>query len=120
MALAMAALQARGIDPLVAIGRTQPHRPDDVRPPPPPKAAQKIEEPWRLAMQAKLETEDAKTRSAKRKQTVEWVFGSRYKASWTATAFLRARLNRVIFRDVRKCDSAHRRKIITSSETGES
>jgi hypothetical protein len=30
---AVAALQARGIDPLVAIGRTQPHRPYDFRPP---------------------------------------------------------------------------------------
>jgi len=72
---AAAALQARGIEPLVAIGRTQPHRPDDFRPPPPPKIARKIKEPWRLAMQAKLETDDAKTRYAKRKQTVEPVFG---------------------------------------------
>ena len=72
---AVAALQARGIEPLVAIGRTQPHRPYDFRPPPPSKTPRKIKEPWRLAMQAKLETDDAKTRYAKRKQTVEPVFG---------------------------------------------
>jgi len=69
------ARQARGIAPLVAMGRSQMHRPDDVRPPPPPKAARKIKEPWRLAMQAKLETDNAKTRYAKRQQTVEWLFG---------------------------------------------
>jgi len=72
---AVAALEARGIDPLVAIGRTQPHRPYDFRPPPPPKTPRRIIEPWRLTMQAKLETEDAKARYAKRKQTVEPVFG---------------------------------------------
>jgi hypothetical protein len=72
---AVAALEARGIDPLVAIGRTQPHRPYDFRPPPSPKTARQIKEPWRLAMQAKLETDDAKARYAKRKQTVEPVFG---------------------------------------------
>jgi transposase len=72
---AVAALEARGIDPLVAIGRTQPHRPYDFRPPPPPKTPRRITEPWRLTMQAKLETEDAKARYAKRKQTVEPVFG---------------------------------------------
>jgi len=72
---AVAALQARGIEPLVAIGRTQPHRPYDFRPPPPSKTPRNIREPLRLAMQAKLETDDAKTRYAKRKQTVEPVFG---------------------------------------------
>ena len=72
---AVAALQARGIEPLVAIGRTQPQRPYDFRPPPPSKTPRQIKEPWRLAMQAKLETDDAKTRYAKRKQTVEPVFG---------------------------------------------
>jgi transposase len=72
---AVAALEAHGIDPLVAIGRTQPHRPYDFRPPPSPKTARRIKEPWRLAMQAKLETDDAKARYAKRKQTVEPVFG---------------------------------------------
>lgn len=72
---AVAAIQARGIDPMVAIGRTQPHRPYDFRPPPQPKAARRITEPWRLAMQAKLETQEAKDLYARRKQSVEPVFG---------------------------------------------
>ena len=73
---AVAQLQARGIEPLVAIGRTQPHRPYDFRPPPPkPKPARRITEPWRIAMKAKLETEDAKQLYKRRKQTVEPVFG---------------------------------------------
>src|SRR6185437_7108317 len=72
---AIAALQAEGIEPLVAIGRTQPHRPYDFRPPPPPKKPRRITEPWRIAMKAKLETEDAKALYKKRKQTVEPVFG---------------------------------------------
>ncbi|MFC7739536.1 transposase [Roseomonas sp. GCM10028921] len=72
---AVAALQAKGIEPLVAIGRTQSHRPYDFRPPPEPKTARRITEPWRLAMQAKLESPDARARYAHRKQTVEPVFG---------------------------------------------
>ena len=72
---AVAALQARGIDPLVAIGRTQPHRPYDFRPPPTPKTPRRITEPWRLAMKARLETDDAKALYKKRKQTIEPVFG---------------------------------------------
>ena len=68
-------LQARGIEPLVAIGRTQPHRPYDFRPPPQPKPPRRITEPWRIAMKAKLETEDGKKLYKKRKQTVEPVFG---------------------------------------------
>ena len=68
-------LQMRGIEPLVAIGRTQPHRPYDFRPPPEPKTARRITEPWRIAMKAKLETEDGKKLYRKRKQTVEPVFG---------------------------------------------
>ncbi len=72
---AVTALEARGIEPLVAIGRTQPHRPYDFRPPPEPKTPRRITEPWRLAMQAKMETKDAKHRYARRKQTVEPVFG---------------------------------------------
>ena len=54
---------------------TQPHRPYDFRPPPKPKAARRITEPWRIAMKAKLETDDAKALYKKRKQTVEPVFG---------------------------------------------
>ncbi len=72
---AVAELAARNIEPLVAIARTQPHRPYDFRPPPEPKPERRIAEPWRLAMQAKLESEDGKTRYRKRKQTVEPVFG---------------------------------------------
>src|SRR6185312_6972969 len=72
---AIAALQAEGIEPLVAIGRTQPHRPYDFRPPPPPKQPRRITEPWRIAMNAKMETEDAKDLYKKRKQTVDPVFG---------------------------------------------
>ena len=71
----MAKLQARNIEPLVAIARTQPHRPYDFRPPPAPKPARRITEPWRLAMKSKLESEDGKARYKKRKQTVEPVFG---------------------------------------------
>jgi transposase len=72
---AVADLEAREIEPLVAIGRTQPHRPYDFRPPPQPKAARRITEPWRLDMLAKLDDPDAKNRYARRKQTVEPVFG---------------------------------------------
>jgi transposase len=72
---AVATLEAKGIEPLVAIGRTQPHRPYDFRPPPDPKPPRRISEPWRLKMQAKLESEDAKARYALRKQTIEPVFG---------------------------------------------
>jgi hypothetical protein len=72
---AVTALQARGIDPLVAIGRTQPHRTYDFRPPPAPKTPRKITQPWRIAMKARLETEDGKNLYKKRKQTVEPVFG---------------------------------------------
>jgi len=72
---AVATLEARGIEPLVAIGRTQPHRPYDFRPPPEPKTPRPVTEPWRLAMLAKLETQDAKDLYARRKQTVEPAFG---------------------------------------------
>lgn len=72
---AVAALHAHGIEPLVAIGRTQLHRPYDFRPPPDPKPRRPITEPWRIAMKPKLETEDAKAEYSKRKQTVEPTFG---------------------------------------------
>jgi transposase len=72
---AVADLQAHHIEPLVAIGRTQPQRPYDFRPPPKPKTPRKIAEPWRIAMKAKLETDEAKNLYKKRKQTVEPVFG---------------------------------------------
>jgi transposase len=72
---AVAALEAKHIEPLVAIGRTQPHRPYDFRPPPQAKPPRAITEPWRIAMKAKLETEDGRKRYGKRKQSVEPVFG---------------------------------------------
>jgi transposase len=72
---AVAALEARTIDALVAIGRTQPHRPYDFRPPPEAKPPRVITEPWRIAMKAKLESEDGRKRYGKRKQSVEPVFG---------------------------------------------
>lgn len=72
---AVAALVAKNIEPLVAIGRTQPHRPYDFRPPPQAKPPRAITAPWRIAMKAKLESEDGHTRYSKRKQTVEPVFG---------------------------------------------
>ncbi len=72
---AVAKLEARQIEPLVALARTQPHRTYDFRPPPQPKPERRIREPWRLAMKAKLESEEGKSRYKKRKQTVEPVFG---------------------------------------------
>lgn len=72
---AVQTLQARGVKPLVAVGRTQPHRPYDFRPPPARRTARRITEPWRIAMKAKLQTDEAKAHYRKRKQTVEPVFG---------------------------------------------
>jgi transposase len=73
---AVAQLAAAGVEPLVAIAKTQPHRPYDFRPPPQqPKPPRRILEAWRLAMKLKLETEQGKARYKKRKQTVEPVFG---------------------------------------------
>jgi transposase len=72
---AVAALEAKNIEPLVAIGRTQPHRPYDFRPPPKAKPPRTITEPWRITMKAKLETEYGRKRYGKRKQSVEPVFG---------------------------------------------
>ena len=66
----VAALDARGIEPLIAVSRQQAERPYDFRPPkkatkPPPK----ITAPWRIAMQEKLQTDEAKNKYRKRKQT---------------------------------------------------
>ncbi|MFT9455209.1 transposase, partial [Komagataeibacter saccharivorans] len=72
---AIKTLQARGVDPLVAIGRSVDRRPYDFRPEPPPKAPRRITEPWRLDMKAKLQQDPAKALYALRKQTVEPVFG---------------------------------------------
>jgi len=72
---AVKTLKANNVEPLVAIGRTQPHRPYDFRPPPEPKALRRIKEPWRIVMKNKMETDDAKALYKKRKQSVETVFG---------------------------------------------
>ncbi len=72
---AVADLQKRGVEPLVAIGRTQIQRPYDFRPPTPPRTPRRITEPWRLAMKARLDQDDARTLYKRRKQTVEPVFG---------------------------------------------
>lgn len=51
-------LQARGIEPLVAIGRAQEQRTYDFHPSPPTRTARRITEPWRLATKARLEQDD--------------------------------------------------------------
>ncbi len=71
---AVAKLEAKKVEPLVALAKTQPHRPYDFRPPPKPKPERRIREPWRLAMKIKLQSEEGKARYKKRKQTVEPVF----------------------------------------------
>lgn len=69
-------LRARGIDPLIAIARGDAARNYDFRPPPEhPKPPPNITAPWRLDMQQKLQTEDAKAKYRKRKSTIEPVFG---------------------------------------------
>ena len=69
------AVKASQVEPLVAIGQTQPHRPYDFRPPPEPKIERRIKQPWRVAMKVKMETDDAKALYKKPKQSVETVFG---------------------------------------------
>lgn len=74
---AVADLEARDIEVLVAISRPDGERRYDFRPPkantkPPPEP--KAE--WRKAMKAKLETEEARAKYKRRKCTVEPVFGS--------------------------------------------
>ncbi|WP_337876357.1 transposase [Elioraea sp.] len=73
---AEAALEGQKIELLLAIGRTQPHRAYDFRPPPDPKLPRRITEPWRLAMRAKMETEDAKRLCERRQKAAEPVFGT--------------------------------------------
>jgi transposase len=93
-ATAVAALEAPGIEPLVAIGRTQPHRPYDFRPPPEAKTPRQVKQPWRIAMRAKLQTDDAKTKYKRRKETVEPVFAI-IKAAMGFTRFRLPGLNNV-------------------------
>jgi len=73
---AVANLEARKIEVLVAVSRPEGERRYDFRPPrqdtkPPPEP--KAE--WRKTMKAKLQTEDAKVKYKRRKCTVEPVFG---------------------------------------------
>lgn len=73
---AVAHLQARGIEALVAISRPDGERRYDFRPPkpdakPPPEPVAE----WRKAMKAKLQTEEARAKYKRRKCTVEPVFG---------------------------------------------
>ncbi|GJD65760.1 IS1182 family transposase [Methylobacterium frigidaeris] len=83
------ALKARGIEPLVAVRAMQGERPYDFRPPPvAPKPDRAVREPWRLAMQATMNTEPAKALYRLRKQTVEPVFGI-VKAAMGFRQFLR-------------------------------
>jgi len=73
---AVATLEARGIEVLVAVSRPDNQRVYDFRPPKPdakpprePKAA------WRITMREKLQTDAAKAKYKRRKYTVEPVFG---------------------------------------------
>jgi transposase len=69
-------LEERGIEPLIAISRQQAERPYDFRPPKKPdKPPPKITAPWRIKMQEKLQTDEARDKYKKRKSTVEPVFG---------------------------------------------
>ena len=73
---AVANLEARGIEVLVAVSRADNQRPYDFRPPDPdarPPPEPKAE--WRIAMKQKLSTEQAKAKYKRRKCTVETVFG---------------------------------------------
>ena len=87
-------LKSEGIEPLVAIAKTQPHRPYDFRPPPDPRPNRNITEPWRLEMKAKLETDDAKAKYKLRKQSIEPVFGI-VKSAMGFTRFLLRGLDQV-------------------------
>jgi transposase len=73
---AVAALQARGIEVLVAVSRPDNQRRYDFRPPKPDaKPPREPKAPWRIAMREKLRTEAAKAKYKRRKYTVEPVFG---------------------------------------------
>lgn len=73
---AVATLQARGIEVLVAVSRPDNERRYDFRPPKPDaKPPPEPKAPWRIAMKEKLKTEEAKAKYKRRKYTVEPVFG---------------------------------------------
>lgn len=68
-------LQKKGVDPLVAIGRSSARRPYDFRPQSEERKSRRITEPWRLTMKERLETTKAGELHRLRKQTVEPVLG---------------------------------------------
>jgi hypothetical protein len=69
-------LADREIEPLIAIARNQGARQYDFRPPPEnPKPPPGVTAEWRIAMQQKLQTDEAKDKYRLRKSTVEPVFG---------------------------------------------
>ena len=73
---AVAAIEARDIEVLVAVSRSQEQRTYDFRPPNPnakPPPEPKAE--WRQRMKEKMQTDDAKAKYKRRKCTVEPVFG---------------------------------------------
>ena len=72
---AVAELQKRNIEVLVAIPGGKHRRAHDLRPTPPEKPQREIKAPWMKVMQTQLETETGKEQYRKRKQTVEPVFG---------------------------------------------
>jgi len=73
---AVAALQARGIEVLVAVSHPDNQRLYDFRPPnPDAKPPREPQAAWRKAMKAKRQTEAAKAKYKRRKYTVEPVFG---------------------------------------------
>ena len=73
---AVANLEEKGIEVLVAVSRPDNQRVYDFRPPKPdPKPPPEPKAAWRIAMQAKLNTDEAKAKYKRRKCTVEPVFG---------------------------------------------
>lgn len=72
---AVAALEERGVEPLICPGGGGYRRPHDFRPPPKEKPKKEPQAPWRQKMKEKLATAVAKAKYKLRKQTVEPVFG---------------------------------------------
>jgi transposase len=72
---AVAELQSRNIEVLVAIPGQNHRRTHDLRPTSPEKPQREIKAPWMKVMKTQLGTETGKEKYRKRKQTVEPVFG---------------------------------------------
>ena len=72
---AVAVLEARNIEVLVAVRGSAHRRPHDFRPTMPEKKANEPKLPWMKKMKEKLATEAGKAKYRLRKQTVEPVFG---------------------------------------------